>query len=319
MDTAPLKTPVALIIFRRPDLTARTLAEIAKVRPQKLLVIADGPSPSRPGEAEKCAAARAVIDAHVDWPCEVLKFYSDVNLGVRDWLAAGLNWVFEQCEEAIVLEDDDVPHVSFFPFCAELLQRYRDDERVMLINGSNYLLGRKVTANSYYFSRYFHCWGFASWRRAWKHYDVKMSAWSELRHTPWLMDICAGNQAEAGYFANIFDRMAAGEIPTWDYQVTFMQWAHSGLVITPSVNLISNVGHGPGVGFYSQDLDNPYAFAPLAEMEFPLKHPPRVLRDLLADRYEYKLNIKPGIKEQKKSLRTALREKVKNLLGYKAG
>jgi hypothetical protein len=316
MGMSQLQTPVALIIFRRPDFTARMLAEIGKVRPKKLLVVADGPSPSRPGEAEKCAAARAVIDHNIDWPCEVLKFYSDTNRGVRDWLAAGLNWIFEQCEEAIVLEDDDVPHVSFFPFCAELLERYRDDERVMFINGSNLMLGRSVTSDSYVFSRYFHCWGFASWRRAWKRYDVNMTAWRDLRQMPWLMDICSGNQVEAAYFTDIFDRMSAGEIPTWDYQVTFMMWANSGLAITPNVNLITNVGHGPDVGFYCKDTSNPHAFMPLVEMQFPLRHPPRVLRDLQADRLEYNINLVPEIERIRRSTRESFRQKVKRLLGY---
>lgn len=305
-----LETPVALIIFRRPDFAARVIAEIAKVKPRKLLIIADGPSPSRLGEAEKCAAARAVIDRDVNWDCEVLKFYSDVNLGVETWLAKGMNWVFEQCEEAIILEDDDVPHPSFFPFCAEMLERYRNDERVMLVNGTSLQLGRSVTPHSYYFSRYFHCWGFASWRRAWKHYDVKIAGWPALRQTQWLSDIFAGNEPEAAYFADTFDRMLAGKIPTWDYQVSFMMWANSGLAISPDVNLISNIGHGEGIGLYSQDPNIPFAFLPLKEMQFPLRHPPHVLRDLQADRYEYQNNIEPVLKLRGKPL--PLKQRLRN-------
>jgi len=312
----PLQTPVALIIFRRPDFVERVLAEIAKVRPTRLLVIADGPSSDRPGEAEKCAAARAVIDRDVNWSCEVLKFYSDVNLGVETWLAAGLNWVFEQCEDAIVLEDDDVPHPSFFYFCSELLERYRDDERVMLINGTSLQLGQSVTPHSYYFSRYFHCWGFASWRRAWKQYDVKINAWPTLRQTPWLLDVFSGNEPEAAYFAGRFDRLRAGQIPTWDYQVSFMMWANSGLAITPDVNLISNIGHGEGIGLYSKDPNMPFAFLPLVEMQFPLRHPPLVLRDLGADRQEYENNVAPVLRmeSERDRLSTRLRRAIKRLL-----
>ena len=114
-----MDTPVALMIFNRPDTTSRVFAEIAKAKPRKLMVIADGPRPGRPGEAEKCAAARAVIDG-VDWECEVLRNYADVNLGCRLRPATGISWVFEQVAEAIILEDDCVPHPTFFPFCEQL-------------------------------------------------------------------------------------------------------------------------------------------------------------------------------------------------------
>ena len=138
-----MRTPVVFIIFSRPDLTARVFAEIARARPEKLLVIADGPRPDREGEDAKCAATRAIIE-RVDWPCEILKNYSNVNLGCGHRPATGLRWVFEQVEEAIILEDDCVPHPTFFRFCEELLEHYRDDERVMHISGDNFdLIGEK--------------------------------------------------------------------------------------------------------------------------------------------------------------------------------
>src|SRR6266567_4593991 len=177
--------PVALVVFRRPELTRRVLEVVRRVKPAKLLVIADGPS-ERSGETEQCAAARAVVDAMVDWDCELLKNYSDVNLGVRRRFDSGFRWVFEQVEEAIFLEDDELPHESFFAFCGEMLERYRDDERVAVVNGTNFLRGEYSPPQSYYFSRYFHCWGFATWRRFWKSYDAELGRWPEVRGTPWL-------------------------------------------------------------------------------------------------------------------------------------
>src|SRR6185369_14461868 len=167
-----LTTPVAFIIFNRPDTTEKVFAEIARARPPKLLVIADGPRAGRAGEADRCAATRAIID-RVDWDCKVLTNYSDVNLGCKNRVASGIDWVFEQVPEAIILEDDCLPDPTFFRFCEELLIRYREDERISQICGANFQFGRKRSNDSYYFSRYNHIWGWASWRRAWQHYDRK--------------------------------------------------------------------------------------------------------------------------------------------------
>src|SRR5665648_587346 len=169
MSNFQLKTPVAFIIFNRPETTRRVFAEIAKARPTKLLVIADGPRATHPDDAEKCAVVRAIIDG-VDWDCEVLKNYSDVNLGCKRRVSSGLDWVFDTVEEAIILEDDCLPHPTFFRFCEEMLAKYRDDKRIAMISGDNFQFGKKRTEYSYYFSRYTHIWGWASWRRAWDNY-----------------------------------------------------------------------------------------------------------------------------------------------------
>ncbi|OUC08639.1 hemolytic protein HlpA-like protein, partial [Litorilinea aerophila] len=165
-----MQTPVIFLIFNRPDTTAQVFAEIAKARPRRLLVVADGPRPHRPDDVEKCSATRAVIE-RVDWPCEVSCDFAEENLGGRRRISSGLTWAFSQVEAAIVLEDDCLPHPTFFPFCEELLNRYCHDERIMAITGDNFQFGRSRTKYSYYFSRYFHSWGWATWRRAWQHYD----------------------------------------------------------------------------------------------------------------------------------------------------
>ena len=153
-----LTTPVVFVIFNRPDTTAKVFEAIRQAKPPKLLVIADGARIDKPGEAKKCAAARAIIN-QVDWQCEVLTNYSDVNLGCRKRVSSGLDWVFEQVEEAIILEDDCLPHPTFFRYCQELLEKYRDDEHIMMISGNNFQFGRKRNEYSYYFSHYSHIWG----------------------------------------------------------------------------------------------------------------------------------------------------------------
>src|SRR5215212_1700704 len=149
MSEWQLKTPVALVLFNRPDMTEKVFQVVRKVKPRKLLLIADGPRLNYPGEAKKCAAARAVVE-QVDWDCEVLRNYSGVNLGLKRRVKSGFDWVFSEVEEAIILEDDTLPHPTFFRFCEELLERYRNDMRVWSISGNNFQFGRKRTKDSYY-------------------------------------------------------------------------------------------------------------------------------------------------------------------------
>lgn len=142
VEVMALKTPVVFIIFNRSDTTEKVFAEIAKVRPRKLLVIADGPRPDHPSDIERCKAARAVIE-RVDWDCEVLTNYSEANLGCKACVSSGLDWAFQNVEEVIILEDDYLPHPTFFRFCEESLERYRDDERIALISGTNLKIVQK--------------------------------------------------------------------------------------------------------------------------------------------------------------------------------
>ena len=302
MDTA-----VALIIFNRPHTTERVLMEIAKVKPAKLFVIADGPRPGRPGEAERCVAARAIIE-RVDWECEVLRNYSDVNLGCGRRPATGISWVFEQVEEAIILEDDCVPDPCFFRFCEELLVKYRDDERVMMISGNNFLSEARRTAYSYFFYRNIGLWGWATWRRAWQHHDIEIKLWPRLCDSPWLLDIL-GDARAAEHWRRIFDRAYArrGNVDYWDYQWTFACWAQNGLAISPSSNLVSNIGFGED-STHMTSTGNKLANIPTTRMSFPLQHPPYIVRDREADQliFEVAFASQPR-KEQTKKLYRLLR------------
>jgi hypothetical protein len=275
-----LKTPVAFIIFKRPEETQRVFAEIRKVKPSKLLVVADGPRPDRPGEDLQCAAARAIIE-QVDWECEVLRNYAETNLGCRDRVSSGLNWVFDTVEEAIIIEDDCLPDSTFFYFAEELLERYRYDERIMSISGQNVQFGKQRTDYSYYFSRYTHCWSWATWRRAWKHYDLEMKLWPKIRDGNFLMDIL-GDAHAAKIWTKTCQLCYEGTLDTWDFQWTFASFIQNGLNILSNVNLAANIGHGTG-GTHTDDLNSPYNNMSVEPIAFPLKHPPFVIRDAQAD------------------------------------
>ena len=274
-----MKTPVALIIFNRPDCTARVFKAVAKAKPEKLLVIADGPRSNKPDDAEKCAATRAVIE-QVDWDCQVLTEYSHINLGCRKRVSSGIDWVFKQVEEAIIIEDDCLPHSSFFPYCEELLYRYRQDERIMMISGLNFLGEWKTSSQSYYFSYFGGIWGWASWRRAWDKYDCDLKIWPQVLETK-VLEQMFPDLRHYEYWKNIFQQVYEAKIDTWDYQWLLACWINSGYRIFPEVNLITNIGFGSDATHTFGD--SPLANMPAQEISFPLKHPQFVMRSVEAD------------------------------------
>lgn len=288
-----MKTPVAFLIFKRPDTTEKVFEAIRQVKPTKLLVVADGPRTDQPGEAEKCTAARAIVE-RVDWDCEVLKNYSDINLGCGLRPATGITWVFEQVEEAIILEDDCVPHPTFFRFCKELLEKYRDDQRIMHISGNNFQFGNKRSEYSYYFSRYTHSWGWATWRRAWQYYDFKMKHLPQILEEGWLNKLLQDRKA-IQYWNRIFqEAYEAEQTHIWDYQWNFACFIRSGLSVISNVNLVSNIGFNTEAT-HTLDSLSPCASVPAEVMCFPLSHPPFVICDTQADNFDLKNQLNPGL------------------------
>jgi hypothetical protein len=275
-----MNAAVALIVFNRPDTTRRVFDAIAEARPKKLFVIADGPRPGVVGDAEKCALTRAIVD-RVDWPCEIFRNFADDNLGVGVRPATGIRWVFEHVEEAIVLEDDCLADSSFFTFCEELLDRYRHDERIMHISGDNWNFG--TPPFSYLYCCYCYSCGWATWRRAFRHYDPDLTLWPELRDTSWLRDLL-GDVRAAAFWAEKFDlaRSVGLQRTGWDWPWLFACWAHHGLSILPKTNLVSNIGFD-AEATHTRDPDDPRAGVPTVEMTFPLEHPPYMVRDAHAE------------------------------------
>ncbi len=235
-----LQTPVLFLIFNRPDTTRRVFEEIRKARPVKLFVAADGPRADRPGESDLCMQTRAIIE-QVDWKCELHTLFREHNLGCKEAVSSAIDWFFQNVEEGIVLEDDCLPDPSFFGFCQQLLQRYRDDERVMMITGTNFLFNKVTAKESYYFSRYFPVWGWASWQRAWSLYDINMTEWPKYkagRYLEWLYP----ETGIAEYLTSSFQKTYEGKIDTWDYQWCYTCIFNHGLCVSPVNNLVSNIG-----------------------------------------------------------------------------
>lgn len=293
-----LETPVVFIIYKRPETTRRAWEAIASQRPRRLFIVADGPRPDRPEEAEKVAQTRAVVE-RVDWKCKVDRVYASENLGLRRRVVSGINHVFSQVERAIIIEDDIVPAPSFFPYCDDLLERYCEDERIMAVGGFNPYPRWLRTSYSYYFSRYAHPWGWATWRRAWAKYDDDLSLWPRLRDAGWLDDVFEGNRRAARYWRGIFDQVAAEKIDSWAYRWMFACWAHSGLTALPAVNLVANIGFG---GEATNTTIRRRKEMDVGVVSIPPHHPPFVTRNTEADRYTEAHHYGSSLTKQTKRL-----------------
>jgi hypothetical protein len=286
-----LTTPVILLIYRRPAELTQLREALRAAQPARLIVVADGPRADRPGDPQAVAAARAVVEA-IDWPCEITRIYAEANMGLRRRVESGITAAFELVERAIIIEDDCVPDPSFFPFCVELLERYADDERVMAISGDDFQRGRPAAA-SYRFSRYPHCLGWATWRRAWRRYDGPMADWPALRDSGWLEGLLRDRRA-ARYWRRTYDQVYAEQIDSWAYRWTFSCWRRGGLTALPTRNLVDYIGFG-AEATHSAATHTPIGAMRAHTMPFPLRHPADVARDARADAYTQAALYNPSL------------------------
>lgn len=301
----PLRHPVLLHFFTRRDTTLQVLERIRQARPPRLFLSSDGPRKDRPGEQERVEEVRRLVLAGVDWPCEVRTRFLEENAGAVAAVAGAVTWFFGEVEAGIILEDDCLPDPTFFPFCDELLEKYRDDPRVMSICGNQHLRGQRLGGNakahrnrpasedgpdtppqpgaSYWFSTLSSEWGWATWRRAWNRYDFQMARWPEFRHRRrWLYQQCGRDLFIACRVHRMLDRIHAGDVKTWDWQFLFAHLAYEGLSIWPAENLVSNIGFGTRDAVNCGSREAGLAAIPAVPMAFPLRHPPEVKPDLAA-------------------------------------
>jgi hypothetical protein len=285
VSRSSLKTPVAMFIFNRRDVTARVFAEVRRAQPKQLFLISDGARSDRPGEERQVSLTREIVTG-IDWECDVKTLFADQNMGCKKRVSSGLAWVFEQVEDAIILEDDCLPHPSFFAYCQELLDRYRDDERIGAISGNNFQEGMSRTPHSYYFSKYFHCWGWASWRRTWQNFDLNFQTWPSFRDQGGLLSV-ADSPTESWYWTRLFNEQYSGDtkVSSWAYPWLYSAWAQNALTILPDVNLISNIGFS-GEGTHCTDSDSEFANMDVYDIG-TLQHPETVFRSVEADKVSF--------------------------------
>lgn len=291
-----LNTAVAFFVFNRPALTDRVFSQIKHAAPRQLFIIADGPRPEHPDDLMLCAAVLEIIK-QVTWDCELHTVIRSENLGCRQSIAQGLDWVFTLTDRCIILEDDCLPEPSFFTFCESLLRQYENDLEVMTIGGCSPESDNTQHHASYYFSRYPNVWGWATWKRAWDLVDVQMNHWQSLRNTNWLTQLLPKKQ-HRNFWHRTFDQM--DELDTWDYALVYACWLANGLSIRPSKNLISNIGFQESA---THTKDASYFLSKLltTKMAFPLKHPPnKIVAQSIEDQIEWLLYS--GIDQRKLSM-----------------
>lgn len=286
-----LNCPVLFLIFNRPDTTKQVFEAIRKARPRQLFVAADGARTDVHGEIGRCDATREII-AGVDWDCEVKTLFREENLGCKMAVSSAITWFFEHVEHGIILEDDCLPSDSFFTFCADLLERYKDEERIMMISGDNFQDGIRRGTASYFFTQIPHIWGWATWRRAWKSYDVSMRTLPAFIKEG-LANCISPNIDIRNYWLSAFIATYEGRIDTWDYQWVYAILSCGRLSICPQVNMVKNIGFGTD-STHTRDSTSRYACMKrfdIREMihpwflseEIPISHE--------ADRYEFQVEL----------------------------
>lgn len=289
MSQATLTTPVLIIAYRRADTTRRVLEAVRRVRPQRLYVACNAPRLDRLAEQEQCAEVRSLFDA-LSWPCEVHRLFRKEHLSAKESISGAISWLFEHEPQGIILEDDCVPSPSFFRFAGELLNRYASDQRVGMISGDNFQFGRCRGEASYYYTRYCHIWGWATWRDRWATYDATMCEWPAYKK---LLLADLDGWLERIYWGRLFDLTYAGQIDTWDYQWQFANMINHRVSVMPQVNMVRNIGFGEQA-HHTRNLTR-CADMQEYELEFPLRHPATFSPDREADRYTFKINYLPGL------------------------
>lgn len=284
-----MKSPVLFIIYNRPDKTKTVFETIRQYKPHKLYIAADGPNPKRLNDQEKTIATREVV-MKIDWQCKVKTLFRKKNLGCKKAVSGAISWFFDDVESGIILEDDCLPDITFFDFCTQLLRKYKNNKRIMHISGDNFQRGIKRGKGDYYFSKYPHIWGWASWRSAWENYDPDMKSWPKNKNNKYFFK----NKLEKIYWSDTFELAYKNNIDTWDYQWIYSIWRKRGLCIIPNTNLVTNIGFDEESTHTSKK--NKYLKIPAGHLTKPLLHPKKIKicdeADLYTSKHAFKIN--PG-------------------------
>lgn len=278
-----LITPVAFIIFNRPDTTAKVIERIREVKPSKLFIIADAARDGKEGEQEKVEETRRIVEEAIDWDCEVYKNYAEKNMGCKNRVHTGISWVFKHVDRAIIIEDDIIPSYDFFKFQQEMLEYYKDAPRVMMVSGCN-LLREYEMETQYTFSCFSGIWGWGTWARAWKKYDADIKEWPRIDKSGKFKCIAPG--LAYVFLKRNMDSVYNHTKDTWDIQWDFCRHYYRGLGIVPKVNMINNIG------FEREDATHTnaksYEDFSYGEMTFPIEFTDIIKRDAEYDKAHIK-------------------------------
>lgn len=276
--------PVLILLYNREDLSIKLYEILERIKPPILYINADGPKSNIPLDYERCEKSRNVF-SFISWDCEVNYNFSTINKGCKRSVSEGIGWFFENVEYGIILEDDCIPNLSFFSYCDELLQRFRYDERVFHINGTNFLGANKsFVQESYSFTRFTSIWGWATWRRAWEKYDPDMKSFPKFNKTQF--DGKSYSSYAQYHYLKSFEDVYLNNVNTWSTAWLFAIMLNNGVTLTPKFNLVTNIGtqNNPTHNFIEDRFrDNLKTF----ELDFPLIHPDFCINSYL-DRINFK-------------------------------
>ncbi|MBT4651923.1 MAG: nucleotide-diphospho-sugar transferase [Candidatus Pacebacteria bacterium] len=260
-------TPILLLMFNRPETTKVIWREIKKIQPSKLFIASDGPREGNSQDRKQCDQVKKIV-CNIDWKCDVKRLYRKKNLGCKIAVSNAINWFFKHVGEGIILEDDCLPNSSFFIFAEKMLKKYKYNSKIFHISGNN---SHSVKVDDdYYFSKYPHIWGWATWKRAWEDYDVNINNWA-TDNTRGIFDKVFSNKIEKTFWTEVFDKVYQGKTDTWDYQWLYCCWLHKALSITPKHNLVKNIGFTKSATHTV--LKNRKIYTQTYHLNFPLKHP----------------------------------------------
>lgn len=281
------RVPVLLLVFNRLETTKQVVKRIREVKPPKVYIASDGPRKRIEGESEVVQAVRKYVIDQIDWECEVKTLFRDENLGCGKSVYQSVSWFFDNEKWGVILEDDCVPSLTFFAFCEELLVRFAEDERVGMISGTNHL--GELFSESYCFSKFKACWGWASWARAWKNMELDM----KWRGTSQAIDILKNMGYDADsckYWKNSLGLIDTKAVDTWDWQWYYSLAANNQLTIFPKVNLVANVGFGDEATHTKGRA--PSNYLKVEEILFPLEHPNYICPNYKYDKQFERVKIK---------------------------
>ena len=278
-----LKTAILFLVYNRPNTSKEVFKTIREAKPTRLYIASDGPRNHIEGDLEKVIKVQKIA-AEVDWPCELKTLFRDKNLGCKKAVSESINWFFSYEKQGIILEDDCVANPDFFLFCDNLLNRYVDDKRISSITGNNFQNNCWRGDSSYYFSKYNHCWGWATWRRAWKYYQGDLAFWPKWKKSKsWFNQI--PDKVERKYWESVFNAVYKKKINSWAYPWTASVWYNKGLTATPNVNLVSNIGFGENDS-HTSSKNNKFSKMSVENLNL-IKHPKKIKRDVDADMWVF--------------------------------
>ena len=287
-----VKNPVLIRFFNRPNKIKKVMAILKKVKPKQLYLLADGPRPSKGKREKKLVEITRQIATEINWKCNVKKKFFKENLGGPKAGYEGICWFFNSVKQGIILEDDCIPNIDFFKFCDELLEYYKDDNRVGHITGNNFQNGNIRGDSSYYFSKYTHTWGWASWQRSVFNWNLVEKNWPKIKKKKLINNFYNDNN-EKKYWEKIFDELNSCKNVHWDYSWMLKQWMNKSLTVTPNVNLVKNIGFGKDAT-HQVDKNSNLNSVTLQKLD-KIIHPKEIKINIIADIYAFNFVFKEKI------------------------